>query len=379
MDSTGRPHTPHSPAPLVVRTDGVIVAASSSGGGSGSARASAPGAAVLPWRSGSDAAPATGSTEDADDDDLAIELVPLTTDPQSADAKSGKGAGVGSGKGKGKSKSKPRSGRSLKHGGAGHSEPVDGASPLSLDVEDALEQGLGQLGGSSADQKLSPASDSGERPRATFAQMLCDKNVMVSSSLYGLLGLAAAAFSEVTPVWAVADLEHGGIAFKSSDIGMLNLVSGLMLLCSQTMFPWMTRRFGTLTLFRLACFFVTLTTSVMALCTHFAYSKVAVWAWMILFFGGSLSIGGFAFTSTFQLIRYCTTPENLGAANGIGQSMVALARTIGPAAGGVLLAWSLEGGRTFPLDQNFAFIVSALTYLLPFALSFALGPEFNTR
>jgi hypothetical protein len=191
MDSTGRPHTPHSPAPLVVRTDGVIVAASSGGGGSGSARASAPGAAVLPWRSGSDVAPATGSTEDADDDDLAIELVPLTTDPQSANAKSGKGAGVGSGKGKGKgkskSKSKPRSGRSLKHGGAGHSEPVDGASPLSLDVEDALEQGLGQLGGSSADQKLSPASDSGERPRATFAQMLCDKNVMVRERLRVML------------------------------------------------------------------------------------------------------------------------------------------------------------------------------------------------
>ena len=52
---------------------------------------------------------------------------------------------------------------------------------------------------------------------------------------------------------------------------------------------------------------------------------------------------------------------------------------IGPAVGGIMLAWSLESGLAFPLDQNMAFILSAAMYLAPFALSFALGSEFNTR
>ena len=66
-----------------------------------------------------------------------------------------------------------------------------------------------------------------------------------------------------------------------------------------------------------------------------------------------------------------------GVANGIGQSMVALARAIGPAVGSLVLAWSLAHSLPFPLDYNCAFLFAALLSVVPVCLSFLLGPEFN--
>ena len=57
--------------------------------------------------------------------------------------------------------------------------------------------------------------------------------------------------------------------------------------------------------------------------------------------------------------------------------MVALTRAVGPALGSVLLAWSLTSGLPFPLDYHFVFLLAAGITVIPIALSYLLGPEFN--
>lgn len=50
----------------------------------------------------------------------------------------------------------------------------------------------------------------------------------------------------------------------------------------------------------------------------------------------------FTFNRTMIMINNSVFDESLGAVNGLGQSMAALARTIGPAIGGLLWSISLE-------------------------------------
>lgn len=52
-------------------------------------------------------------------------------------------------------------------------------------------------------------------------------------------------------------------------------------------------------------------------------------------------------------------PELLGAAHGLGQSLVALTRTTAPLVGAPLFAWSTSGGRGFPLNHWLLFLTIA--------------------
>ena len=58
-----------------------------------------------------------------------------------------------------------------------------------------------------------------------------------------------------------------------------------------------------------------------------------VWTVMLLCVGLTAIVNVLSYNSTFQIIRTSTTAENLGVANGISQSLVALARGVGPAIG----------------------------------------------
>lgn len=66
-----------------------------------------------------------------------------------------------------------------------------------------------------------------------------------------------------------------------------------------------------------------------------------------------------AFTSAIIMVNHSVTDEHLGKVNGLGQSMGALARALGPAVGGLL--WSL-GTKYHFIYLNF--IAVTLLYLL---------------
>ena len=60
------------------------------------------------------------------------------------------------------------------------------------------------------------------------------------------------------------------------------------------------------------------------------------------------------------MVNNSALPETRGLVNGIGQSLVAIARSIGPTNGALLFAWSESNGR-LSLLSSFYFI-SAIPY-----------------
>lgn len=72
-----------------------------------------------------------------------------------------------------------------------------------------------------------------------------------------------------------------------------------------------------------------------------------------------------AFTSVFQLITQSAPKKDLGAVNGLGQSLVAAARTFGPMAGSLLVAFGFNSGLPFPFDSHCMFVTVAVLTLIP--------------
>jgi MFS family permease len=64
-------------------------------------------------------------------------------------------------------------------------------------------------------------------------------------------------------------------------------------------------------------------------------------AWLVLYVAMLLKslAGCFAFTGTMIVVNTSVDPQQLGAVNGVGQSLASLARGVGPALGGLL--WGL--------------------------------------
>jgi hypothetical protein len=69
--------------------------------------------------------------------------------------------------------------------------------------------------------------------------------------------------------------------------------------------------------------------------------------------------------------------EHMGAVNGLGQSLVAFLRAIGPYFGAMVLAWSFENGLPFPLNRYFIFCIMSLLCVINFVMTIGLPEELN--
>ncbi|TFY58316.1 hypothetical protein EVJ58_g6494 [Rhodofomes roseus] len=79
--------------------------------------------------------------------------------------------------------------------------------------------------------------------------------------------------------------------------------------------------------------------------------------------------GTFAYTAVSVLLNYMSPPHLVGFANGIAQSIVSLARFIGPILGGTLWSMSVENG---PAGYPLGFIACAAACALAVAHSFLI-------
>lgn len=84
-----------------------------------------------------------------------------------------------------------------------------------------------------------------------------------------------------------------------------------------------------------------------------------------------------AFASVMTLIANSVCKAQLGEVNGIAQTGVALVRSMGPAIGAPLFAWSVSNGRPFPFNVWLCFLFQAVLLCGVLAFSFWLSPSLN--
>jgi MFS family permease len=225
--------------------------------------------------------------------------------------------------------------------------------------------------------------EKGEGKRLSTAAVLRQRLVILATGNYGMLCAAAILVDETIPLFLKASITDGGFGFNSMQIGFLLSISGaVMLVFTSFALPVISRhskswmfRVGTL-----GAIPVAISMPLIALINRTAWSHLdptthAWLLWTILPFTNVLKsvFSCIAFGAVMIQVNHCVYDEYLGAVNGLGQSMAALARAIGPALGGAM--WSVSTQHHF-VYLNFIvcavlFVVCMyLNQLLPASLDF---------
>ena len=219
--------------------------------------------------------------------------------------------------------------------------------------------------------------------KLSTAMVLRQRVVVLATGNYGMLCAASILVEETLPLFLKAEIVDGGFGFNSMRIGFLLSISGcVMLLFTSFVLPVLSKRskFWMFRVGTIGSIPVTILFPLIALMNRTLWANMSETAhtwllWTILPLVTVLKsvFVCFAFSAVMIQVNHSVTDEYLGAVNGLGQSMAALARAIGPALGGAL--WSLSVHHHFVYLN---FIVTALAFcfclylnqLLPASLDF---------
>jgi len=259
------------------------------------------------------------------------------------------------------------------------------SAPLSIEMQEFRSATLAELEAEETDALVLSGDLSGdqvelsrpltwkEKILSSLPTILLVRNVWVVCSHYGLVALIVIVFDDVFPLYAMNTRANHGLDFDTDQIGIFIAFGGAVLITYQLFgYTPMAKFFGPLKLFRVAMIAYV---PMLLLFPHVSLitSTVPMWIGLLLLMASRYVISISAFTSVFILISNSTEPARLGMVNGLGQTLAALARAIGPMLADPLFAWSVSSGNPFPLDYRLIFLIMVVLALMNFALSFLLS------
>jgi len=209
--------------------------------------------------------------------------------------------------------------------------------------------------------------------------VLKEKNVLLSVFMYSIIGFYYTMLDETLPLFAMADVSSGGLAFSLDNIGFTNAITGSFVILMQ-MFVYhnVVGRLKLINTFRLG--------SILAIPMIIAYpclsffnpfGRIAIWSAVVILCAIRAFVSQCQFSSVMALINNSTDYNNMGSVNGFGQSLVALLRATGPAFSASVLAWSFENKLGFPFNHYFVFLLASILGIAPIVMTFYLSKSMN--
>lgn len=203
-----------------------------------------------------------------------------------------------------------------------------------------------------------------------------DRSVLVAIWLLAMASLCVVAIDELFPLWA-SNKPPIGLDFKPATIGLSWVIGGVTLVLFQGFaYPWMTQRFGLLTMIRCGSIGFAIDYIAFPMLARLAGTGVLLWFALGAVLFARYVAGSAVGTSLNILVNSVggeTVKKHRGTVNGIAMSVSGIARALAPAVGGSMFAWSNNNGLEFPLNHYFVFEVGAFCLLFMFALSFLIS------
>jgi hypothetical protein len=258
---------------------------------------------------------------------------------------------------------------SLSRSGAGAMAGMDVTVHSSEQLLGGSERSSTSSNSSGGDRRVGAGGAHSKAGKGSTSRVLLQRVVVLSTLNYGMICASSILMDETVPLFLKQDNASGGFGFSSTQIGAV-LSSGAagMMFLTVVCLPltegvsnkWLS--------------FMSLGVSIplelvyplIAILNNEVLSGVNktehMWLLfpMLMFFTAVRNyFTCLAFTSSIMMVNHSVYDEYLGAVNGLGQSLGALARSAGPAVGGLL--WSL-GTKYHFVYLNF--IAVTLLYLL---------------
>jgi len=220
--------------------------------------------------------------------------------------------------------------------------------------------------------------------------VLGSKEVLLTTGLLSTYGFSSCAYSEVFPLWTLLPVSQGGLGFSSDDIGTASTIGGITILMFNLLLYFrIVGKIGLVRTFRYG--------SLLLVFIYMCYPEVPNFTisgkhypdqfflppqfamWMLLGFClvSFWCARQMQFTSITQLVSNSILPNQMGAVNGMAQSLIALTRLFAPPMASTMLAWSVTHGNGFLVSTRFVFYFLSITSVLTWVLSFWLPISLN--
>ncbi|KAF9075403.1 hypothetical protein BDP27DRAFT_1212386 [Rhodocollybia butyracea] len=190
---------------------------------------------------------------------------------------------------------------------------------------------------------------------------------------FGLLALHTTTHDQIFMSYLVSAYDGGGLNLTASDFAQLIALMGIAQVVYQfLLYPPPRGPLSHLTMYQLGTLlFIPAYLTVVLYRTPFAnpddFRKLSLMTVPTVCIRAARYCGiTFAFTSISVLLNYMTPPETVGFANGLAQTIVSLARFLGPMLGGWLWSASVEG---HPTGYPFGFVICATVCAFAFGLT----------
>jgi len=247
----------------------------------------------------------------------------------------------------------------------------------------AKERGADTSMDSSSHELMQPETTSSDNSgKLSTGTVLKQRGVILSTCTYGTVCAAAILIDETLPLFFKLETARGGFGFDSQQIGVLlsTGAAGMMvmsILCIPLIDGVSNKYLSKLSISLLVplCLafplIALLNNHVLVNMTNDTAHMWLLWPLLILVNTFKNLFTNFSFTAAVIMVNYSVTDEYLGAVNGLGQSLGALARSLGPAVGGLL--WSVATKYDF-VYLNFVAVIAVfalnyyVSYLAPASL-----------
>ncbi|KAF8491346.1 MFS general substrate transporter [Russula emetica] len=196
--------------------------------------------------------------------------------------------------------------------------------------------------------------------------MLLTKPVMISISNYAMLALLDMSAMVLIPLVWSTPIDLGGLNLRPASIGLwLSAYGCLNGVLQLALFPRVVGRLGPgrVVLASIVAYVIIYAmfsfenlAARHAISAHGGGTNATVWLFVVLQLA-SICITDMGFNSVFMFIAAAApNKRSLGATNGLAQTVVAIQRTVGPAAAASLFAYSLAN-NVLGLGGNFAYLM----------------------
>lgn len=186
--------------------------------------------------------------------------------------------------------------------------------------------------------------------------VLWRRRVVIAISNYGMIAMSYILIDETLPLFLKLDSEKGGFSFDSSQIGILYSYAGIAMLLFTSLALPRIASMPKSKLFIIASIGAILSVSTWPIIAWLNYNIFSHWEkngnlmkWGLLIMAGITRncFGAMHYNAVMIQVNDQVCDKNLGIVNGMGQSIAALSRAIGPALGGVLWSFSIEEEMIF--------------------------------
>ena len=256
----------------------------------------------------------------------------------------------------------------------------------------------GQESKSDVSSWLTPTSPSSPKPNFSLLNgdianaptpmhvLLRQPRVYMSLALFMLVSAQMIQFDELFVLWSRMPRVSGGIAFTSSDQGMAFTIGGISLLIFQAfMYAPIERALGCLKTFQVGLL-ITIPAFIFLPVSALLYdeqnpNKYRLFMWVFVGIAHvAKTIGGIqAFTSCYIFIANSCTSKSRGSINGLGQTIGAFGRMVGPVFAGNIFSFSLQNNWGWFFNQHLLFYVLILFISATLAFSFHMPESINKR